>query len=314
MSVELKLAIHMEPGKPSWSAYERWAQKLGELSGGEIKIKMSYSGIIGIEEWNNLLSHHCDIARVFTMNMEPFPMHSVPALPYLMPPGEENLAILNRIYDKYLYREWTPVKVLWLGLMSPYHLHTVKKPVHRLEDFRGLRLQTPPGLVAQLVTVWGGIPVDLTPTGEKISRQGLAEAEYSALKTGAIDGLVSTFEVTKDFKLYEVTRYHTYLHTVRDVNATIMNLETWNSLPPSLQKIFDSLNSWTQKEMDAAQKTESHEAEDLLKEKGHTMIDLSEVEFRRFVESSRKLTGTIIRSLKVQGIPAKELAAELEKV
>ena len=308
----LKLAIHMEPGRPTWLAYERWARKLEETCNGSINIDISYSGIVGIEEWNNLKSHHSDIARVFTMNMDPFPLHTVPALPFMMPSGEENLTILNSLYDNYLYSEWKEVKVLWLGFMSPYNLHTTTKPVSKLEDFRGLKLQAS-GLVAELVKTWRGIPTTLIKPGKSVSRQDIADTQYAALKNGTIDGIMSTFELMKDFKLHEVTKYHTYLNTVRDVNATIMNLETWNSLPRDIQNIFNSLNPWAQKELDAAQKAESEEAHVLLKQRGHIMLELSPEERLRWIEAARPLIEETISILESQGIKAKEIAQELSK-
>jgi TRAP-type C4-dicarboxylate transport system substrate-binding protein len=308
----LKLAIHMEPGRPTWLAYERWAKKLEETSNGRINIDISYSGIIGIEEWNKLKSHHSDIARVFTMNMDPFPLHTVPALPFLMPHGEDNLTILNSLYDKYLHSEWKEVKVLWLGLMSPYNLHTTTRSVRRLEDFRGLKLQAS-GLVAELVKIWGGTPVALVELGKSVSRQDIANAHYSALRNGTIDGTVSSFEVIKDFKLYEVTKYHTYLNTVRDVNATIMNLETWNSLPRDIQKIFENLNPWAQKELDAAQKAESEEAQVLLKQQGHIMLELSPEERLRWIKATNPLIEEKISILESQGIKARAMAQELSR-
>lgn len=160
---KLKLAIHMEPGKPVWQAYERWAKKLGQKSRGKIEIEMAPSGFIGIEEWDMLRSNHSDLGRVFTLEMKPFPMHIVPALPYVMPGGHGNLSILNIIYDKFLHKEWSEVKVLWLGLMSPYHLHTSKRVVRTLEDLRGLRLHAS-GLAAELAKTWGAVPTSLSLT------------------------------------------------------------------------------------------------------------------------------------------------------
>jgi TRAP-type C4-dicarboxylate transport system substrate-binding protein len=308
----LKLAIHMEPGRPTWLAYERWAKKVEEASNGSIAIDISYSGIIGIEEWHNLRSRESDIARVFTMDMAPFPLHTVPALPFLMPPGEEKLAILNSLYDKHLHSEWKEVKVLWLGLMSPYNLHTTEKPVGKLEDFRGLKLQAS-GLVAELVKVWGGIPITLIAPGQPVSRQDIANVYYSALRNGTIDGTVSSFEVIKDFKLYEVTKYHTCLNAIRDVNATIMNLEAWNSLPQDIQRIFEKLNPWAQKELYIAQKDESEEAQAILKQQGNVMLELSPEERSRWVKATETLVEEKINILESQGIRARAIAQELSQ-
>jgi TRAP-type C4-dicarboxylate transport system substrate-binding protein len=196
--------------------------------------------------------------------------------------------------------------------MSPYNLHTTTKPVSKLEDFRGLQIQAS-GLVAELVKVWGGIPIMLIAPGQPVSRQDIANAHYSALKNGTIDGTVSSFEVTKDFKLYEVTKYHTCLNTIRDVNATIMNLETWNSLPRDIQRIFENLNPWAQKELDIAQKDESGEAQTILKQQGHVMLELSPEEHSRWVKATRPLVEEKISILESRGIKARAMAQELSQ-
>lgn len=312
MSIELKMDIHMEPGKPSWSAYEKWVQKLEELSGGTLKIKMSYSGIVGIEEWNNVKSGRSDIVRVFTLNMVPFPMHTVPALPYMLPDSPMALNIVDSLYKKYLFREWQEAKVLWFGLMSPWHLHTANKPVRTIDDFKGLRIQAG-GLMADLVKVWGGIPVELTaPAGA--GRTGIQQAQYNALKNGVVDGSMGTFEVVNDFKLYEVTKYHTYLNVFRDINATVMNLNKWNSLPKEIQQLFEKLHSQARAESNAAQMSEGDKPQKMLREIGHTMIKPEPEEYARFVKAAGIMVNQEITRLDNAGAPASVIAAEIKRL
>jgi TRAP-type C4-dicarboxylate transport system substrate-binding protein len=199
MSIKLNLAIHVHQNQATWTAYQKWADSLEKVSLGRLKINITHSGMVGIEEWNMLKSGQSDIARVFTMNMVPFPMHTVPALPYILPDSPASLSIIDSLYKKYLYREWQEAKVLWLGMMSLWHLHTANTPVGKLEDFKGLKIQAS-GLMAELVKVWGGIPVELTAAAGA-ARHSVQEAQYNALKTGIVDGTIGTFEVVNDFKL-----------------------------------------------------------------------------------------------------------------
>ncbi len=312
MVIELQMSIHMEPGKPSWSAYEKWVQKLEQLSGGALKIKMSYSGIVGLIEWENVLAHTCDITRVFTLNMPPFPMHTVPALPYMLPDSPAALDIIDFLYKQYLSREWQKAKVLWLGLMSPWHLHTADKAVRTLEDIKGLRILAS-GLMAELVKAWGGIPVELTPPAGT-GRSGLQQTQYNALKNGVVDGSMGTFEVVNDFKLYEVTEYHTYLNVFRDINATIMNLNTWNNLPEDIQQLFDKLNSQARAESNAAQNLEAEKPQKMLIELKHTMIKPEPKEYDRFVKAAGTMVNHEITRLDSAGVPASAIAADIKRI
>ncbi len=312
MVVQLKLAIHVDNQKSSWKGYEKWAGKLAEISGKRIKISIAHSGFVGIEEWNMLKSRQCDIARIFTLNMAPFPMHTVPALPFLLPDSPAALSILNSIYTKYLYKEWQEVKVLWLGLMSPWHLHTVKKLVRTLEDFRGLKIQAS-GLIAELVKAWGGIPVELTAAAGA-ARQNIQEVQYNALRTGLVDGTMGTFEVVNDFKLYEVAKYHTLLTVIRDVNATAVNLQVWNKLPLDIQKIFEELSPWAQQELDSAQAAEVTESQSLLKESWNTLINLTREEKSHWVKAAGTMVDKELAKLDAEGVPASLIAKEIRQL
>ncbi|HJX04178.1 MAG TPA: hypothetical protein VJ488_06445, partial [Dehalococcoidia bacterium] len=217
---------------------------------------------------------------------------------------------LNTIYDKFLYEEWRDVKVLWLGLMSPYHLHTSNKAVRTLEDLRGLRLHAS-GLAAELAKIWGATPISLF-SHDGTKRLDMRSIFYTGLKNGDIDGALSSFELTRDFQLGDVTNYHTYLNVIRDVNATAMNILVWNSLPGDIKKVFEETNAWAQQEFDQAQKDESMQARDLLLQKGHEIIELSHEEFSRWKKAARPVVDENIRQLDAQGIPATAIADEIQ--
>ncbi len=312
MTNELKLAIHVHRNQATWLAYEKWAERLEKAASNRVRIEIVHSGIVGIEEWNMLKSGRSDIARVFTLNMPPFPMHTVPALPYMLPDSQSSLIILDSLYKKYLFREWQEAKVLWLGLMSPWHLHTANKPVNTIDDFKGLRVQAS-GLMAELVKTWGGIPIEVSSSAGA-ARSSIQEAQYNALKNGIVDGSMGTFEVVNDFKLYEVTKYHTYLNVFRDVNATVMNLSKWNSLPDDIKQQFESLNSQAQIELNIAQTAEAEKPQKLLKELGHIMIKPDPVEYERFVQTAGIMAKKEIARLDSAGIPASEIYTEIKRL
>ena len=45
------------------------------------------------------------------------------------------------LFDKYFKTEFTGVKVLWIWVIPPGHVHLAKKPVRVLEDLAGLKLR-----------------------------------------------------------------------------------------------------------------------------------------------------------------------------
>jgi TRAP-type C4-dicarboxylate transport system substrate-binding protein len=312
MAIELKMGIHMGEENISWQFYREWANKLNKMSEDELRVNIVYNSFVGIEEWNMLKSGEIDIGRVFTLNMEPFPMHTVPALPFMMPLDSRNLTILNSIYEGFLYKEWNEAKVLWLGLMSPYHIHTSNKMVEKLDDLHGLKIQAS-GMSAELIKVWGGIPVELSDM-EGSARQDIKEVQYNAMKTGLIDGTLGTFEVVNDFKLYEVTRYHTILNVIRDVNGTVINREVWEKLPYDIQNVFEENNSSAQQGLEMAQAREADEGRSLCEAMGHEFIDLPPEEYTCWMKACEKMIDEILSKLDAKGLPATVIANEINRL
>jgi TRAP-type C4-dicarboxylate transport system substrate-binding protein len=312
MAIELTMGIHVGEENISRQFYKEWVNKLNRMSEDELRVNIVYNHFVGIEEWNMLKSGKIDMGRVFTLNMEPFPMHTVPALPFMIPLDSRNLTILNSIYESFLYKEWNDVKVLWLGLMSPYHIHTSNKMVEKLDDLHGLRIQAS-GMPAELIKVWGGIPVELTAM-EGSARQDIKEAQYNAMKTGLIDGTIGTFEVVNDFRLYEVTRYHTILNVIRDVNGTVINREVWEKLPYDIQRVFEDSNLSAQQGLDMAQARETDEGRDLCEGMGHGLIDLPPDEYASWVKACGKMIDEVLAKLDAKGLPATAIADEINRL
>lgn len=154
----------------------------------------------------------------------------------------------------------------------------LKKPVHTLEDFKGLQLRQSGGTMG----VWFE---ELGITGVDISFNDL----YDALSRGVIDGTVTAPTVLNTSKLHEVVDYvlepsfvPTYLCPV------FISTKTWEKLPKDLQDIIVEVSEeavakaieydegWYEEEMEEA------------KAAGVEFIQLSEDEQKRLFESAQK--------------------------
>lgn len=85
----------------------------------------------------------------------------------------------NQVYEKALQEEFKGVKVLELNGCIQSFLWTTK-PVHTLEDLKGLKIRTPGGMQTGYIKSLGAQPVFM-PLGDV----------YLAMETGTIDGLVT---------------------------------------------------------------------------------------------------------------------------
>ncbi|UCG64745.1 MAG: TRAP transporter substrate-binding protein [Deltaproteobacteria bacterium] len=103
-----------------------------------------------------------------------------------------------------------------------------KRPVHRVEDLKGLKLKVP--RIPSFITLWktlGAIPHVM-----KVTEQ------YMAMKTGVVDGAEMSMINAKNNKMYEVTKYYTVLQICWLGPLMTMNLDRWNGLPGDIQKII----------------------------------------------------------------------------
>lgn len=130
-----------------------------------------------------------------------------------------------------LQKEFTEnhnVKLLMPHVFSEVALGTSKE-INSVADMKGLKCRAV-GYQQTVVSSWGMVPVSLDPT-----------EWYESLQRGVVDGIFgATPGVLGIRAVHEVVDY--YYDTGAGgttLLATIVNLDTWNSLPPQWQKIFE---------------------------------------------------------------------------
>jgi len=141
-----------------------------------------------------------------------------------IPPEVE--ALLAESYER--------VGVHWLGLLTtfgPWHLYTSKK-CNNLQDVTKLKIGATAKPNLGFIEAIGATPVTTQVADE-----------YTSLDKGVIDGLVEGGpEAVFAGKLYEVTTYLYLPPYKRSANSCLkMNADTWNSLPPHLQKVLNDV-------------------------------------------------------------------------
>lgn len=122
-------------------------------------------------------------------------------------------------YDK-VAKKWNQ-KMLYAVSWPPSGLYT-NKPVNSTADFADLKARTYDKNSANFVQMAGGNAVAL-PWGEV----------YSALRTGMVNGVVTSSASGKDGKLWEVLTNFTKIGYAYPLQAVTINLDYWNSLSQS---------------------------------------------------------------------------------
>lgn len=130
-----------------------------------------------------------------------------------------------------LQSEYEDVKVMFFWATGPGDFFT-NTPIRKLEDLSGKTIRAAGGS-GLAISALGGTPVSMP----------MSDA-YVSLDSGIVNGLLGPTDTLKGFKLAEVTKYITKTPFVgyNVVFTKVMNKDKWDSLPASVQKIFDETN------------------------------------------------------------------------
>ncbi len=139
------------------------------------------------------------------------------------------LQMLRQAYAKYnVY----PVGVSWWGVETVVS----KKPLAKMEDFKGVKVRSPQGMTAEILSKLGASIVVL-PGGEV----------YSALDKGVVDAADwGTLSMNQRMGFHEVAKSPTKLFHSMPVQEFTVNMDAWKKLPDDLKALLaTAVREWT---------------------------------------------------------------------
>ena len=103
-----------------------------------------------------------------------------------------------------------------------------KKPIYKIEDFKGVKMRAPTGTATSLLKQMGASPVNLA--GGEV---------YNALEKGVVDAAdLSDYVANKSLGLHKVAKYALVdFHSMPVLSFTV-NKKKWNSQPKDIQAIL----------------------------------------------------------------------------
>jgi TRAP-type transport system periplasmic protein len=125
-------------------------------------------------------------------------------------------------------RAKTGVRLNGLLFRGYRELTTVKRPIQKLDDVKGLKIRVPPAKI--FVETWKTLGANPTPMvwGEV----------YLGLKQGLIDAQENPFAITYHSKIYEVTKYLVLTHHAAGFFSFMVNDKKFQALPSDIQAAF----------------------------------------------------------------------------
>jgi len=296
-AIELSYANFFPPTHIQAKLGASWAKEVEKRSNGKVKITYHPGSVLLNPKnmYDGVLKGIADIGMgVFAYNKGIFSAMEAIDLPMGYPNGKVATRVINDFFNKFIPKELSKVKVMYLHAHGPGLLHS-KKPIKKLEDMKGLKVRST-GSSARLVEVMGGVPVAMGQRGA-----------YEALQKGVADATLSPIEVLKGWKQAEVIKSTTECYSVGYTAGfyVLMNLKKWNSLPKDIQKVIEEANKvWIAKHGKAWDDSDKAGREFTLS-KGNKIIPLSKEESARWAKATQPVVDGYIKEKGAKGLPAK---------
>ena len=233
-TISLKVAMYFPPPALQAKVLEEFCRELEKRTNGAVKVDYYAGGSLlkAPAMFDGVVSGIADIGYshvYYTAGR--MPVTEASGLPLGYPSAWVGSQVLNDFYQKFKPKEFDKVKVLWLNTSPNTAIATVKKPIRKLEDLKGLTIRAP-GMAGEVIKALGATPAP-TPMMEV----------YDALSKGVIDGETSNFETLFAFKFAEVVKYTTSVWQINNPYPfyLVMNKNSYKKLPPDIKTIFDTL-------------------------------------------------------------------------
>jgi len=238
---KLKMADSFPIGHPVNKMAKYFIEKVANFSEGKIEIEYYPAQQLGkLKDMLKLCrGGMTDIAYVApTFFAGQLPLQTVMVLPFWTT-ATEGTRLYNALMNDSpeLLGELTKYKVkpLIIVTTSQYDVGTVKKPVTKPQDLKGLRLKSSGGIFERIAARYGIAPVTIA-----------SPEVYEATQRGIVDGNIFSLPSVKGYRVNELEKYHTLgLRMGGFPGMYIINSKRFQKLPPDLQQALKDAASDT---------------------------------------------------------------------
>ncbi|MCP4398059.1 MAG: TRAP transporter substrate-binding protein [bacterium] len=225
----LKFSSIHEPTHPSAITAEFFADRVQQLTNGEVEIQVYHSRQLGdaIQNVENVRNGSIAMTSISIANLSQVnPKMDMFSLPYIFKSGAHYWHILNN-----------PKTMEFMSMLEPKGIKVVswidsgarslftQEPVNTPEDMKGMkiRVMASPVMISTMNALGAnGVPV---AWGEL----------YNALQTGVVDGAENNPPSLISMKFYEVSKYFTIDEHMRIPDANIISAKVFSKLSESQQ-------------------------------------------------------------------------------
>ena len=286
-----------------------WCKKIEEQSAGKMKCQIYPSMQMGgtpAQLFDQVKDGVADIVwTVPGYQAGRFPITEVFELPFIIYSSENASRGLWNYAMKNAMSDYKGVKPILFHVHDGSLMHTTKKQIKTLEDFKGLRVRAPTRQSTKMVAALGATPVPMP----------LPQAA-EALSKGVIDGAMIPWEVVPAMKFQEITKFHTEVpaggaQMSNTVFILAMNQAKYDSLPADLKKIIDANSgadpsAWVGKIF----AEDAHPGRKSAEVRKNTFYTLPATELQRWEKATALVTEEWVKDMSAKGLDGKRMLEE----
>ena len=304
-AIELKIAHYLPDGHHLVVRTKKIGAEIEKRTEGKVKFTYYSAGtLVGpVEAFEGTLKRRTDLYFDVVPGWTPgrFPLTELVDLAPNNSDAEGASIAFWEFYNKFLIEEWNKVKVVGVTVQVPQHLHT-RVPIRTFADLKGKQIRIY-GAGKQMMAAWGGTPVGMP----------ISEA-YLALQKGIVEGILCPFTEMKYLKFADVAKYHTVIGVLASPFMMIMNLDSYNALPPDVKKVFDGIGEYIAREAGKAWNIAEAESREHVKGLGQEIIVLPPAERAEWVKRAVSINDAWVTDVEAKGLPAKKILEEKNKI
>ncbi|WP_068313688.1 TRAP transporter substrate-binding protein [Polycladidibacter hongkongensis] len=201
----LRLADTMPEGVPNAEGVKFFAERVNELTDGEVTVQVFSNGILGSERENveQVKKGVLDMARVASSTLDSFTNSVKPVtLPYVFSSSQHLIDAMNGEAGKLIFEgmEKDGITAVNFFVIGPRSFYTKDKPINTPDDLKGMKIRVMNSQMAiKTMNLLGASPTPL-PMGDV----------YTALSQGVVDGAENAVQALIEHRHGEVVNYYSW--------------------------------------------------------------------------------------------------------
>jgi tripartite ATP-independent transporter DctP family solute receptor len=303
----LRFTAASNKGHPQVQGVEKFAELVGQKSGGKIKVQVFPGGTLGpdLQVVSAMQGGTIDLnvmnASLLAGNVKEM---AILDFPYLFNNAQEADAVLDgavgtKLMDKLPARGLVGLAYFDLGFRE---MHTTKKAITKADDLKGLKMRViPTSIYIDFMNATGAnaVPMPFTET-------------YTALEQGTIDGMTNPLLNILDGKYNEVSKNLTLTNHMYSPQIVIASKKTWDKLSPADQKILRDAALEAAAFQRKVARAEAVRVLDAAKKAGMTVYELPPAEIAKLRDAAKPVIAKHTKTVGEEIVA--EVNAELVKL